>query len=460
MDQLPFELQHLIFTLGDRSDVRNLRLACKTFANVGLDYLLPEVEITFTQKSFDHLAEIVKHPILSHRVKSLFYHIDLLREHHNGDEWMRAIGDKLLYGINTVNRWMPPMPAFDAPKRDWRLYRRNRAKANSPEWVYTEKQLAVGYATYKKRWSEQHHLRQQDFGSAEIVAMVSQLPNLKHITLSNFLKATPKGNNTVGDTFEDTLLEAYGDENYEHHRGVPQLLSLFNGIHCATADIKLESLNTGLISWKILQEGDQNLEIMKDILRPLKFLKMALSTSQYYGWRDLDNPLDDEAVLDGDTDCQAFLDQGRHLAMIQPIPNLQVLDLTFHSKYPYRFNLVSTFGDCYWPCLREIHLHSYYSDDKYLLDILGRHAETLKVVHITHYELLEGLWPDVFRALRTNLHLEEFYCDGRFYNGSTDSDSWDFFVGSERHISRESIAAYVLGYDSTILEDMLKIANA
>ncbi|KAL8914342.1 MAG: hypothetical protein Q9172_007102 [Xanthocarpia lactea] len=266
MDLLPFELQHLIFTLVDRSDVPNLRLACKTFANVGLDYLLPEVEITFTRKSFDHLAEIVKHPILSQRVTSLFYHIDVLREHHDKDEWMRAIGDKLSFGINTVNNWMHPRPTFDAPKRDWRLYRRNRAKAHSPEWIYTKKQLAVGYATYKKLWSEQHHLRQQDFGSAEIVVMVSQLPNLKHITLSNPLDATPKENNTVGDTFKDTLLAAHGDENYEHHRGVPQLLSLFRGIHCATADIKLESLNTGLISWKILQEGDQNLQMMKDIL--------------------------------------------------------------------------------------------------------------------------------------------------------------------------------------------------
>ncbi len=139
MDQLPFELQHLIFALVDLSDVPNLRLACKTFANVGLDYLLPEVEITFSRKSFDRLAEIVKHPILSHRVKSLFYHIDVLREHYNWDEWMRAIGDKLLYGINTVNSWMPRTPAFGAPKRDWRLYRRNRAKATSPEWLYTEK---------------------------------------------------------------------------------------------------------------------------------------------------------------------------------------------------------------------------------------------------------------------------------------------------------------------------------
>ncbi|KAL8859649.1 MAG: hypothetical protein Q9178_003763 [Gyalolechia marmorata] len=460
MDRLPFELQHLIFALVDRSDVRNLRLACKTLAHVGLDYLLPEVEITFTRKSFDHLAEIVRHPILSHRLKSLVYHIDVLREHHDKDEWMQAIGDRLLFGINTFNSWMPPRPASDAPKRDWRLYRRNRAKAFSPEWIYTEKQLAVGYATYKRVWSEQHHLRQQDFGSAEIMAMVSQLPNLKHITLSNFLDAIPKDNNTVGDTLEGTLLEAFGDENYEHHCGVPQLLSLFHGIHLATADIKLESLNMGMISWKILQERDHNLAIMKEILRPLKLLKMGLSTSQNYGWHALGD-FDDEAALDGNTDCQAFLNEGRLPAMIKPIPNLQVLDLTFHSTDWCKFDLISTFGDCYWPCLREIHLHLYYSDDKNLLDVLGRHAETLKVVHMQHYRLLRGLWPEVFCSLRTNFHLEEFFCWGLLTNSSTVSDHWDFCGGSDRQKSiRESIAAYVRGDDSTTFEDVLKIANA
>ncbi|KAL8849728.1 MAG: hypothetical protein Q9221_005338 [Calogaya cf. arnoldii] len=460
MDRLPFELQCLIFGLVDRSDVPNLRRACKTFANIGLDYLLPEVEITFTRKSFDHLAEVVKHPILAHRVKSLVYHVDVLKEHRSKEEWMRAIAGTLDMGING-NSWKPRMPHRDAPKREWRLYYRNVAKACDPEWRYTEKQLATGYATYEKLWAEQQVLRDEDFGLIAIEDMVAQLPNLKHITLSNFLDATCNENNIVDKTFKDTLVEAFGDDHYYNDCGVPQLLSLLEAVRSATAaNITLESLNTGLISWEIFLESEENLDLMREIFRPLKVFKMALSTSQTYGWRD-PGAHDDEDVVGGDIDCQALLEEGRHLTLIQSMSNLQVLELTFHSKELGNFGLVSAFRDTYWPNLREVHLHFYNSTDEDLLAFLNRHSKTLKVVDIVHHVLTRGLWIAVFRDLRTSLRLEKFRCGGWLSNDTLEGDYWDFCGDPDGPIPlRESVEAYVLGDEDTTAEDVLNVVNS
>lgn len=433
---LPLELHHHIFALVDGSDVPNLREVCRTFADVGLDYLLPEVEITFTRKSFDHLAEVVKHPILGRRVKSLVYHIDVLKTHHSRDEWMRAIGG-----------------ALDMCIKGW-----------SPESRYTEKELAIGYATYEKTRAEQEDLRQEDlrqedFGIVDIMTMVAQLPNLKRITLSNFLEACTE-TDIVEETFEDTLVEACGDDHYDNHCGVPQLLTLLHGVRSATANITLETFNMGLVSWKILQESDENFELMREIFRPLKVFRMALCTSQHYGWRDPD-ARDDEPVLEGDAECQAFLDKGRHLALLQSMSNLLVLDLTFHSKELGGFDLVSTFGDSYWPNLREVNLQFYYSTDKDLLGFLYKHIKTLKVVHVVHYRLIRGLWLDVFRDLRTTLHLEKFRCGGWLSNDTMEGDYWDFCGDPDGPIPIEDLVeAYVLGEENTTAEDVLKIANA
>ncbi|CAO1596295.1 hypothetical protein XANCAGTX0491_000146 [Xanthoria calcicola] len=452
---LPLELHHHIFALVDGSDIPNLRKTCRTFANVGLDYLLPEVEITFTRKSFEHLAQVVKHPILGRRVKSLIYHIDALKPHHNKDEWLREIGASLYTGMNS-NSWKPCTPAQNAPEREWRLYRRNHTKACSPKWRFTGKQLATAHAAYKRLWAEQEDLRQDNFGIVDMKTIIAQLPNLKCIALSNYLEACTE-TNIVEETFKDTFVKAFGDEHYHNHCGVPQLLTLLHGLRSATANITLESLDMGWISWKILQESDENFELMREIFRPLKIFSMALVTSQLYHSEDPDGR-DDEPILEGDTECQAFLDDGRHLVLLQSMSNLQVLALAFESMALSHFDLVSTFRDSYWPRLREVRLQSYQSTDEDLLEFLNRHVQTLKVVEVIQYRLLRGLWLDVFRGLRTTLDLVKFHCGGCLSNNSMPNDYWDFCRDLDGPISLgDLVETFVLGDEDTIAEDVLKM---
>ena len=452
---LPLELHHHIFALVDDLDIPDLRETCRTFANVGLDYLLPQVEITFTRKSSDNLAQVVKHPTFGPRVKSLVYHIDALEPYRNKDEWLQAISDSLYLR----DSWKSRMPAQNAPEREWRLYHRNHTKACSPEWRYTQKQLVTGYAAYKRLWAEQRDLRQKDFGIVDIKTMLAQLPNLKRITLSSYQEAFT-GTHIFDETYKPTLVEAFGDAHYHNHCGVPQLLTLLHGLRSTTAKTTLENLDIGLISWKILQESDENFELMREIVRPLKVFRTAFVTSQLYDWEGPDGG-ENEPILEGDTECQAFLDEGRHLALLQSMPNLRVLALAFHSKELRHFDLVSTFRDSYWPHLREVRLHSYHSTDEDLLVFLKRHVQSLKVFDVADYRLLRGLWIDVFRDLRTTLHLEQFRCGRWLSNDTSPNDCWDFCGDPDGPISlRDLVEKFVLGDEDTTAEGVLKMKNA
>ncbi|KAL8665867.1 MAG: hypothetical protein Q9168_007617 [Polycauliona sp. 1 TL-2023] len=85
LDRLPAELQHAVFASIEKGDVPNLRLTCKSLADVGRDYLVSEMELLFTRQSFDRLSNIVKH--MGYHVKSFTYHVDLLKQYRDQDEY-------------------------------------------------------------------------------------------------------------------------------------------------------------------------------------------------------------------------------------------------------------------------------------------------------------------------------------------------------------------------------------
>lgn len=64
LDSFPLELLHSICAELPRasSDVQNFRLACKTFAAVGTDYLLCHLYTIFKRTHLDRLVEMSHHP--------------------------------------------------------------------------------------------------------------------------------------------------------------------------------------------------------------------------------------------------------------------------------------------------------------------------------------------------------------------------------------------------------------
>ncbi|KAL8682624.1 MAG: hypothetical protein Q9186_001311 [Xanthomendoza sp. 1 TL-2023] len=274
--QLPLELQHLIFAATDPRDVPNLRLACKTFATIGMNYLLPQAQLLFTRQSFDHLSEVSQHPVLCRSVKSLIYCVDLLGQHFDKDEWIRGLAREMgLDGYIRGSEWAGPEPPVHASDRERRFYERNLLRATDPEVRYSARQLSLGWVAYGKLWLEQAPLRNASYGKKEIIATLARFPNLKHITLSNFHYFCDDYA-YFDATYKHVLTPICGDEGYSEPCGMPQLLSLIQALD--RGGTALESLKAGLISWLFLDVKNEDFELMKSVFHALKSFKMAFMT--------------------------------------------------------------------------------------------------------------------------------------------------------------------------------------
>lgn len=153
-----------------------------------------KMQLSFTRDSFDRLAAVAKH--MGHHVKSLLYNIDLLQQH------------------------------FDQVEYEGRIAIKNNLHD------YSLQQFALGWEAYNKLWHEQASLRASYYGKSGIATMISQMPNLKHITLSNEFQKRFDG--TYFDRAEVKTLphvSRYG--GYNQPSGLPQLLSVVEALHRA-----------------------------------------------------------------------------------------------------------------------------------------------------------------------------------------------------------------------------------
>ncbi|KAL8727032.1 MAG: hypothetical protein Q9166_006330 [cf. Caloplaca sp. 2 TL-2023] len=446
--QLPSEVLHLIFAAANRKDILKLRLTCKTLAAIGLDYLIPEVELLFTRRSFDRVKGIAEHPVCGQRVTSLVYRVDSLRQHFDKDEYLDALTSLL-----SMDDFVGP-PA-SASERERRLDKRNRARATNPYVKYNKRQLALGWTAYNKLWFEQQQLRDKSYGEEEIIRIVDQLPNLKHISLFNFQNYDDKGS-YYDRTYSETLLRALGDEGYDEPCGVPQLLSVSRALNLAKTAI--ESLKAALVSWRILEASGEDFEQLKCVFTRLKTLKIWFVISQRYGWQ---HPEDDgfDMSTEQDDECQYLLNQGQHIELFRSLTNVHSLYICFHSVETSSFDMKSIFGGLQWPRLRELSLNLLSSTSEDLLNLLTMHAATLRILKIWNYTLTVGLWLYTLRAMRESLNLEDI--EFRAFLSSDEypsKDRWDLVAWNEEDKAfpvRDKFRAYVLESNEITLEGII-----
>ena len=157
--RLPNELFHQIFSLLDTPQVANLRLACKAFSTIGLQYLASTVHLIFKPSSFEHLRLISEHPVLSQHVHTLFYEADSLEDVYSMKEWKENIVAP--DWCNTVHSEPMPAPPPDASNREKRAYRRHMEKVRAaPRYIYSAGQLKNAYEEYRNFVWLQNYIRQ------------------------------------------------------------------------------------------------------------------------------------------------------------------------------------------------------------------------------------------------------------------------------------------------------------
>ncbi|KAI4227244.1 MAG: hypothetical protein L6R36_002564 [Xanthoria steineri] len=319
-DRIAPELQHMIFTAADQTDIPNLRLTCKALAEVGLQYLFSEIDLGFDPKDLDHLEHISQHPA-RHHARRLNFNFQVS---------------------------FPPT-------------------------------------------SDQHRPYEVANGIQRITTAISQLVKLRHLFL-NLGSSSPYG--------------------------LQDLLPVFLAIDPEKTTLQSLGLCCG---WKNVNAQDQDYNLMARLLSTLEVFKISVS---WLGDRK-NHRASYEAYV-------KHFQGGRLLGLVRLMPCLQVLVVSFASLpdiYP-GVRLKSVIRDTYWSALREIVLGNLQPTGEDLLRFFERHAETLRAVKLYHLKLVQGMWSNVFKAMRNLLKLEECTLV-HLWNTSDSLDNWGFFESKE-----------------------------
>lgn len=424
----------MIFAAVDVGDVPNLRLTCRSLGEVGLEYLLPEVELLFTLKSFDRLRQISEHPALSRHVKSLVYRIDSLGECADElDRLDRSIPSPRIVRIDST-RYNGAQIHSHVSDRDLRAWRRNEVRESPP--VPTKRQLDKMWRKCQTLWHEQQSLRDNEFGRAEIDAIIARLPGLRSIALSNFYDICQEEREGRAQTIailkdnEEVCAEIIGDEEYLHESGVPQLLSLVRAIECN--EMGIGSLSFGLVSWRLF-EDEEATDLLIRAAKSLKALRMRITMDDGEEYR-----------------CVELFQGGKPQGFLRSLLKLEVLDVSFEYYYEAVrvVDMSSLVGNTQWAILREVSLNLVRTSQHELVDFFERHVETLRVVKLMRIFLKEGNWPEGFGAMRSTLKLRIkgwLKHEGFF-------PAYDF-----AYTNRRKVEAYVLRYDGTDIGDASRL---
>ena len=436
MNELPPEIAVFVCNRIEQADVPRLRLVSRFWNDVASAYLLRKPKLIFKQDSFDHLRDISEHPFFSKLVTRLVYEPNTLNK-TNRASWERSICMKKFVAQ------FPAHPGSYASERDLRLWNRNCGKVIRKQKPYIMEELDKGWDIYQKYYKEQSSLKERDYGLIELSDTLKNLPNLRKISMNHsrglWLGA---GYSTDEKTnlYAQALASAGSGKPGPHPCGVPQMRSLLVAI--SQANIQLQTLRIGTVSWKFLKMKPQILEKMKEVLSSVQRFEIQISTGYYSEGEEIGVEI---------PECRDYLENNAMHDILSAASELDVLSIGFDSAYPFPpANLENIFQSTRWPILIHLTLECIETSEEAWMAFLDRHVSTLRFMMLCSIELSHGAWPDVLERMKSSLKLKSvaFQCQ---ISGTDPQQFWDLDVGecprdkdmiSQGHRTRKALEDY------------------
>lgn len=183
IDRLPPELVHSVFSYLKPTETANFRLLCWSFAQIGLEYLVPCLYLQIDINSYERLIAMSRHPIVSKYVKWLEYEVDCVKD-LGFQDW-----EQNLYGreyLAAENQDPPVRPPANASQRTWRAFDRATTAIDSmPRHRFKASQLEEAFMIYLELAEAQEHIRTQACHGS-ITEVMKLFPKLKGVRMSRF----------------------------------------------------------------------------------------------------------------------------------------------------------------------------------------------------------------------------------------------------------------------------------
>jgi hypothetical protein len=336
---LPNELWHHVFEflLGDRdqASITSLRLVCRGFGIIGLEYILPRMSIFLTEASYDRLKQVSEHPILSKHVRSLFLCRDPIQKYDVYKE-------------------------FEIDERDLSCYLLNREK----------KKLI--YQRYQQYVAEQEFLLEPGHIEKLVAEAVSNLSGLQECEVGSRVR----GGHDV-DNYK--AFHAYIVEGSDFKRSVASLLTTSKDLKNVRTRLtkgvllglqphnKLKRLDVDYPNWSVM--GD--LSKLTKNLKNLKQLQIG------------------ECGCAEDRQNHVLQPRGkpRFHKFVTSLPNLQNLRVGLCITGLDDTMIGSSFT---WSSLRVLILDNASLEQDLFINLLERHGKTLKDLSYSGDILIDG----------------------------------------------------------------------
>ena len=435
IDSLPAELLHMICVYLKPTELANLRLVSRSIGPISLQYMVPEAHLINAKDSFEQLKALAEHPIASKYVTSFLFEADKLgilsRKH-----WEKIVAaPQYVAQVEEFHR--RGHPCHHASERSLRTFKRDLCKMKGlPRHRFTEEQMDHAYEQYRDFIHFQHDPDQRALREKEIVDAMKHFPRLKKITMETYFCGR-NWTSKLKKTFESAFCyQTDAQRDYQSEPlGVQQMRSLLLGAHHAGS--KIETLQCGLISWRVFEQDTETFTRMKASISNVKSLALDFAI----GSTDLHDPWTNLEL----GDCSSCLRAGRLRDFVAAAPGLETLQLSFQLSEPnFPAHLKYVVGEHRWPALRAVSFDMIATSEDDLVAFCSRHASSLKSLHLTTIWLDEGDWFSAFDRMRKVLTLETMDLAGRL---GAEGEVLDFDTGSGEYCPRlqEGIEAYFRG---------------
>jgi hypothetical protein len=168
----PHEIIRYVLGNLELADLKNARLACKTWGIIGAETLLPAIHVVFTKQSIERLRDVSLHPVISLHVNEIIYEADRVDHYDQQKDWERDVVDSEYFAklspesIEELQLMLP-----DDPMKVYHEYSRKKLDSGWKKYQALHKEQLVSTLVFPPLFSALEFTLEDSACEAALVAV-------------------------------------------------------------------------------------------------------------------------------------------------------------------------------------------------------------------------------------------------------------------------------------------------
>lgn len=401
LDSLSSEiLHHICRQLDSASDVSSFRMACKSFAAIGLRSLLPRLTLVTLPKAFEHLSNVANHAVLRHHVREVVFITNALQKYRDIDDFAENLPrrGKLDWAVKPDD---PHATTADLA-----------AHARQCQW--SEIELHEAWRSYEGLCMEQENKQKSEEGLIVLRQAIAKLPRLRSVQVRQ-LRGKGEPASIIWSKFNKFFMSCLTDMPTNLLSTNSHIETILRGI--LVGKIALEELSLAGLDAKFFLCENLDLDKTKKSLEKLRKIEIQIG-------------IEDEADSDCWDQCRQNLNEGHLSKLLCSATGVESISII--APYVAVEDHIASFpkiiSDITWAHLSHLYLEGFETTSEVLVTFLEAHAKSLRVLQLRNFKLSKQYiheWHGIFVRIYS-FHLENANFSGHFTADLSDGTSDDY----------------------------------